>query len=61
MMREVIARGNGNYIAGVACKVSKENGYKSMWAFTDAPILRSDRRYLLWQDEKGALSVERQS
>ena len=58
---KIIARGNGNYISGVAAKHSHRNGYKSMWLFAEAPILRADRRYLLIEDENGFLTVAREA
>lgn len=60
-MEEIIARGNGNYIRGYAAKVAHQNGYKSMWLFSGQPILLADRRYLLWQDEDGFLTVSREA
>lgn len=57
---QIITAGSGKYIAGVACKIIYREGVN--WLFTDAPILKSDRRYELLQDtESGFLTVSRKS
>lgn len=36
-MEEIIARGNGNYIKGVAAKVAHKNGYMAVPWSADSP------------------------
>lgn len=60
MADKKIAQGNGNYIRGLADKISHKNGYRSMWRWCGKPILRNDRFYYLYEDEKlGLLYVTR--
>lgn len=54
-----LAQGNGNYIRGLADKISHQNGYRSMWLFTNKPILRNDRFYYLYETNSGLLFVNR--
>lgn len=54
-----LGQGNGNYIRGLADKISHKNGYKSMWLYTEKPVLRNDRFYNLYEDEHGLLFVSR--
>ena len=55
-----IARGNGNRINGIANRIAHNEGYKSMWLYSDKPILKANRWYTLWMDEDGFLTVSRE-
>ena len=55
-----IARGNGKVINDNASRISHMEGYESMWLHCDKPILKANRRYILWMDENGFLTVSRE-
>ena len=42
-----IASGNGNRIMGIANRIAHNEGYKSMWLYSDKPILKANRWYTL--------------
>lgn len=47
---QVIAKGDSDFITEVANQVSEYFDYDSMWLFTERPILKPKRTYLLWFD-----------
>lgn len=55
-----IARGNGKEINDIASRIANMEGYESMWLHSDKPILKANRRYILWMDESGFLTVSRE-